>query len=225
MVLTAARNDTVTSRTALEKLCQAYWHPVYHYIRRRGYGTEDAQDLTQSFFTKLLERQALAKADPERGKFRSFLLGSVKNFLADEWDKSQAQKRGGGRLLPLDFSTEESRLPQEPVDSLTPEKAYERRWALSLLDQVYHGLANEFATENKAQQFAALRITLTAPRGAVTYEKLAKELNMTEGAVKVAVHRLRRRYRQLLRAAIAETVSSAEEIDEELRYLMQVLST
>lgn len=225
VVLKAGRPDTARSRAALEQLCRAYWHPLYHYVRRRGYRPEDAQDLTQSFFERLLERDALAKADPDRGRFRSFLLTSLKHFLSDEWDKLNAQKRGGGEpVLSLDFETEERRLTIEPADPLTPEKVFEQRWAIALLDQVYRRLETEFASLGKTEQFAALRVTLTAPRGTTPYADLARDLGMREGAVKVAVHRLRQRYRELLRETIADTVAGPEEVDDELRHLMQVLA-
>jgi len=225
VVLKAGRPDTPRSRAALEQLCRAYWHPLYHYVRRRGYRPEDAQDLTQSFFARLLERESLAHADPQRGRFRSFLLTSLQHFLSDEWDKANARKRGGGQpLLSLDFATEERRVAVEPADPLTPEKVFEQRWAIALLDQVYRRLETEFASQGKTEQFAALRVTLTAPRGATPYAELAGHLCISEGAVKVAVHRLRQRYRKLLRETIADTVAGPEEVDDELRHLLQVLA-
>jgi RNA polymerase sigma-70 factor (ECF subfamily) len=225
VVLKAGCPDPIRSRAALEQLCRAYWHPLYHYVRRRGYRPEDAQDLTQSFFERLLERDALAKADPDRGRFRSFLLTSLKHFLSDEWDKMNARKRGGGQpVLSLDFETEERRLTIEPADPLTPEKVFEQRWAIALLDQVYRRLETEFANQGKRDQFAALRVTLTAPRGTTPYAELARGLGIREGAVKVAVHRLRQRYRELLRETIADTVAGPEEVDDELRHLLQVLA-
>jgi RNA polymerase sigma-70 factor (ECF subfamily) len=224
VVLTAGRRDTTRARAALEQLCRAYWHPLYHFVRRRGYGPEDAQDLTQGFFARLLEHHAVASASRERGRFRSFLPGSLKNFLADEWDKAQAQKRGGGRVLPLDFAEEESRLDQTQVESVTPETAYERRWAIALLEQVYQRLEAEFRQQGRAEHFAALRVALAGERGAVPYAELGRRLGMTEAAVKMAVKRLRQRYRELLRETIADTVSEAGEIDDELRYLQQILA-
>jgi RNA polymerase sigma factor (sigma-70 family) len=225
LVLKAGRPDSSRSRAALEQLCRSYWHPLYHYVRRRGYRPEDAQDLTQSFFARLLERDSLAHADPKRGRFRSFLLASLKNFLGDEWDKARARKRGGGQAaLSLDFETEERQLSLEPADPRTPESVFERRWAIALLDQVYRRLETEFASVGKAGQFAALRVTLTAPRGSTPYAELAGRLGMSEGAVKVAVHRLRQRYRALLRDTIADTVSGPEEVEDELRHLLQVLA-
>jgi len=225
VVLTAADTDTTRSRAALEDLCRAYWHPLYHYVRRRGYGPQDAQDLTQSFFARFLERQAVARADPDRGRFRSFLLKSLKHFLADEWDKARALKRGGGQpVLSLDYETEERRLQPEPAELLTPDKAYERRWAIALLDQVYHQLEAEARRQGKVDQFAVLQTALIAPRGSVAYAELAKRADMTEGAVKVAVHRMRKRYRELLKSTIAETVSGPGEVEDELRHLLGVLA-
>lgn len=219
-----AGGDTTRARAPLEQLCRQYWHPLYHYIRRRGYGVEDAQDLTQGFFARLLERQVLAQADPHRGRFRSFLLASLKHFLADEWDKARAEKRGGGPALSLDFQTEETRLVREPADTFTPEKAFEKRWALVLLEQVYRRLENEFGEKGKAGSFAALRVALTGSRGAVPYADIARQTGTTEGAVKVAVHRLRQRYRELLRETIADTVAGPDEVEDELRYLFRVLA-
>lgn len=224
VVVKAGRHDTPRSQAALEQLCRAYWHPLYHYVRRRGHGPEDAQDLTQSFFERLLERQAIARADRARGRFRSFLLASLKHFLADEWDKQKAKKRGEGKILSLDFQTEEKRLPREPIDEETPETAYEKRWAIAMLDQVYQRLETEFVDAGKGELFGVLHVTLTAPRGTTPYAELAGQAGMTEGAVKVAVHRLRRRYREILRETIADTVAGPGEVEDEMRHLLQVLA-
>lgn len=223
VVLTAGRRDTTRAQAALEQLCRSYWHPIYHYIRRRGYGAEDAEDLTQGFLAGLIERDAIARADPERGRFRSFLLGSLKNFLADAWDKAHAEKRGGLPSLPLDFRAEETRLGEPPDEALTPDQAYERRWAITLLEQVYGRLAAEFEREGRHAQFNALRVALAGRRGDVPYAEISRQTGMTEGAVKVAVHRLRQRYRTLLRETIAQTVATPEEVEDELRYLLRVL--
>lgn len=224
VVLTAGGRDTTRARAALEQLCRVYWRPLYHFVRRRGYGPEDAQDLTQGFFARFLERQAVAAASPARGRFRSFLLGSLKNFLADEWDKAHARKRGPGRVLPLAFEEEESRLDQSRIESVTPETAYERRWAIALLEQVYQRLEDEFRRQGRTEQFAALRVALAGDRGAVPYAELGRRLGMTEAAVKMAVKRLRQRYRELLRETIADTVCETGEIEDELRYLQQILA-
>ena len=224
MVLTAARSDTTRAQDALAKLCQVYWFPLYTYVRWRGYSPEDSQDLTQEFFARLLERNAIATVSPEKGRFRSFLLASLNHFLSDEWDKARAQKRGAGKVISLDTENAETWLRQQPVDELTPEKAFELRWAITLLEQVYRRLAEEHRQLGKADLFDVLRTTLAGPGNAAPYAELAARLGMNEGAVKVAVHRLRQRYRALLRETIAETVGSQAEVEEELRYLMRVVS-
>jgi RNA polymerase sigma factor (sigma-70 family) len=224
VVLAAGGHETTRAGDALEVLCRSYWHPLYHYLRRRGFGPEDAQDLTQGFFAKLIQRRAFAKADPQRGRFRSFLLASLKHFLADEWDRARAEKRGGGETLRLDFQSEETRLEEPPARTLTPDEAYERRWAMLLLEQVYGRLAAEFEHEGRGAQFQALRVALAGDRGAVPYAEIGRQTGLSEGAVKVAVHRLRQRYRALLRATIAETVAAPEEVEDELRHLLRVLA-
>jgi len=224
VVLTAARNDTTRARAALENLCQTYWPPLYAYVRRRGYLPEDAQDLTQEFFARLLERNAVATVAPEKGRFRSFLLASMNHFLADEWDKARAQKRGGGKVIPLDLPNAETRLGEVPAENFTPEKAFEHRWAITLLEQVYRQLGEEYRAQDKAAVFDTLRVTLAGKSEAAPYVELARQLNMNEGAVKVAVHRLRQRYRALLRETIADTVSSPDEVEDELRYLFRTLA-
>jgi RNA polymerase sigma factor (sigma-70 family) len=224
VVLTAARSDTTRARAALENLCQTYWHPLYAYVRRHGYSPEDAQDLTQEFFARLLERNAVATVTPEKGRFRSFLLASMNHFLADEWDKTRAQKRGGGKVVPLDLQSAETQLGEVPAKNLTPEKAFEHRWAITLLEQVYRRLGEEYRAQDKAVLFDTLRVTLAGKSQAAPYAELARQLQMNEGAVKVAVHRLRQRYRSLLRETIADTVSGPEEVEDELRYLFRTLA-
>jgi RNA polymerase sigma-70 factor (ECF subfamily) len=224
VVLTAGRRDTTQSRDALEQLCRTYWYPLYAYVRRRGHSPEDSQDLTQEFFARLLERHWLARADQARGRFRTFLLTAMERFLANEWDKVRALKRGGGlALLPLQLDTAETRYGAEPADTHTPEQAFERRWAVSLLDAVLRELEAEQRSEGKAEQFAALKQCLIGDRASLPYDQIAAAAGLSEGAVKVAVHRLRQRYRELLRAEIANTVSSAEEVDAEMRHLFNVL--
>jgi len=223
-VLAAGRSDTTHAREALARLCQTYWYPLYAYVRRRGHSPEDAQDLTQEFFARLLERKAVATVSPEKGKFRSFLLASMNHFLADEWDKARAQKRGGGQTIPLDTASAETRYLQHPAETLTPEKAFDQRWALTLLEEVYQRLQQEHEREGKGGMFEALRFCLTGQRSAVPYADLARRLDLSEGAVKVAVHRLRQRYRKLLRNLIAETVSTPDEVEEELRCLLRALA-
>jgi RNA polymerase sigma factor (sigma-70 family) len=224
MVLTAGRQDTPRSREALAHLCQTYWHPVYVYVRRRGYSAQDAEDLTQGFFARLLELDSLGKLSREGGRFRSFLLSSVNHYLADVWDKSRAAKRGLNLTVPLDTALAEAGYAQEPADMTTPEVLFERRWAMSLLDSVAHRLSEEFKAEGKAALFDRLSFSLTAERSAVPYAALAQRLGMSEPALRVAVHRLRQRYRRLLREEIADTVASPAEVEDELRYLMRVLA-
>lgn len=225
MVVTAGRDDTPPSHEALEQLCRAYWFPLYAYVRRRGYSPEDAQDLTQEFFARLLERHWLARADRARGRFRTFLLTAMERFLANEWDKGRARKRGGGlAALPLQFETAETRYGDEPADQRTPEQSFERRWAVALLAQVLGRLEAEQQAEGKAAQFAALKSCLVGDRTSLPYAQIAEATGMTEGAVKVAVHRLRQRYRELLRLEIAQTVTSAEDVEAEMRHLFNVLA-
>jgi RNA polymerase sigma-70 factor (ECF subfamily) len=190
----------------------------------RGYGREDAQDLTQEFFVRLLEKKWIGSADREKGRFRSFLLTAMKRFLADEWDKARAQKRGGGlALLPLQFDTAETRLVREPADEITPEQSFERRWVLALLDEVLKRLRVEYEQEGNAELFSNLHPCLVGDRTSLPYAELAKKLVVSEEAVKSAVYRLRQRYRKLLREEISQTVAPGE-VDDELRHLFAVLS-
>jgi RNA polymerase sigma-70 factor (ECF subfamily) len=226
LVLAAGKRSSPQSSAALATLCENYWYPLYAYVRRRGHEANEAEDFTQAFFARLLEKNDLAAADPERGRFRSFLLASLKHFLANEWDRARAEKRGGGRAaLSIDFGTAEERYRAEPTHDLTPEKIFERRWALVLLENVLARLHDESAQAGKADSFDRLKGFLTGEQSAGTYGQLAAELNMSEGAVKVAVHRLRRRYRELLRAEIEETVADPDEIDQEIRALFSALGS
>jgi len=225
VVLKAGQADTTRARDALAKLCQTYWYPLYAYARRRGHSPHDAQDLTQAFFARLLERNWVGGADEARGRFRTFLLTAMSRFLSDEWDKLRAQKRGGNvRHLPLQLDTGETRYGHEPADNCTPEQVFERRWALTLLDTVLQRLRVEYEREGKNELFVTLHSTLVGGREHQPYAELAGHLNMNEGAVKVAVHRLRKRYRQLLRDEIAETMSESGDVDEELHHLFAVLA-
>jgi len=225
VVLKAGQSNTTQARDALAKLCQTYWYPLYAYVRHRGHSVHDAQDLTQAFFARLLARHWVSDAKQDRGRFRTFLLTAMSRFLSDEWDKLRAQKRGGGvALLPLQLDTGETRYGNEPADNSTPEQYFERRWALTLLDTVLQRLRGEYEHEGKGALFAALHPTLVGDRELQPYAKLAADLGMQEGAVKVAVHRLRKRYRQLLREEIAETMAASEDIDEELHHLFAVLA-
>lgn len=225
VVLDAGRADPERARDALARLCQTYWHPLYAYVRRLGNSPHDAQDLTQEFFARLLAKNSLAGADESRGRFRSFLLASLKHFLVNEWDKARAQKRGGGQIpIPIDVNTAETSCHFEPADTTTAEKIFERRWALTLLDQVLRRLREQYAASGREELFEQLKPTLTEVSRAVRYAEIATRLGTTEGAVKVAVHRLRQHYRELLRAEIADTVASPGEVDDELRSLFAALS-
>jgi len=224
-VLAARRSDSTEAQAALANLCRTYWYPLYAYVRRRGYEAHDAQDLTQEFFARLLAQGWLGQADRERGRFRTFLLSAMSHFLANQWDKARAQKRGGSvRLVPLQIDEAETRYGREPADPSTPEQAYERRWVLALLDEVLTRLQQECAKEGKAELFERLKPCLVGERESQPYPELAAQLGLSEGAVKVAVHRLRRRYRHLLRSEIANTVATAAEIDEEMHHLFAVLA-
>ena len=226
VVLTAGHSDTVHARAALEKLCRAYWYPLYAYVRRRGQSPDDAKDLTQEFFARLLERNWIERADQQKGRFRSFLLSAMNHFLADEWDKARAQKRGGGMTaVPLQFDTAETRYGHEPAENVTPEHSYERRWALTLLDEVLQRLRSEYEQEGRTELFATLHPCLVGDRTAQPYAELAVKLGVSEGTVKSVVHRLRQRYRELLRDEIAQTVAAPGEVDEELRHLFTVLGS
>jgi RNA polymerase sigma factor (sigma-70 family) len=227
LVLAAARSSsTPQSREALEKLCRTYWPPLYAFVRKVGHEVHDSQDLTQAFFARLLEKHALGTVHPSKGKFRSFLLASLKNFLANEWDKTQARKRGGGVVfIPIDGpSTETHCGGVDPSHEETADKIYDRQWALTLLDEVLKKLREAYVTDGREKIFECLKETLTAGKTLGGYAALGQELGMSEGAVKVAVHRLRQRYRELLRAEIAQTVSGPEEVDDELRELFAALS-
>ncbi len=226
VVIAAGQADSASAREALEKLCTAYWHPIYAFVRRQGHSPADAQDLTQEFFARLLQKNFFGAADRSKGKFRSFLLSALKHFLANEWDKARAQKRGGGAVpLSIDASLAETAYRVEPVENVTPEKLFERRWALTLLNAVLGRLRSEFEKEGKLGQFEALKGTLAGERRSVPYGEIAARLEMSEGAVKVAVHRLRQRYRVLLRDEIAQTVTGPEEVEAEIRALFAALQT
>jgi len=213
VVLTAGQRSSPQAGRALEELCRTYWYPLYAYVRRRGYESHEAEDLTQEFFARLLAKNYLANAAREKGKFRSFLLASLKHFLANEWDRAHAQKRGGGQtLVSLDAET---RYQHESVDEASADKLLDRAWAVALLDQVLARLE----AESDPKQFTALKPFLTVDKETIPYAEVAGALGTTEGAVKVVVHRLRKRYRVLLREEIAHTVASPAEIDEEIRHL------
>jgi DNA-directed RNA polymerase specialized sigma24 family protein len=225
LVRAAAGNPTADSDEALATLCQKYWHPVYAFVRRHGYGQEESKDLTQSFFMLLIEKHYLLHTNRERGRFRSFLLTAVKHFLANEWDREHALKRGGGQVLvSIDLVEAEKWHPISAIDEATPESLFERRWALSLLENVMAKLRAEFVGEGKTDQFERLSGFLIKDSESTRYQSLAIELKTSEGALRMLVHRMRRRYRRLLRAEISETVSEPDEIDDELRFLLSTLS-
>jgi RNA polymerase sigma-70 factor (ECF subfamily) len=224
VVLSARQKDSPQSAAALETLCRTYWYPLYAYVRRQGHSPPDAQDLTQEFFARLLQKDYLKAAEREKGRFRTFLIVALKRFLANEWDRLRAQKRGGGQsLLSLDTELAEQRYRVEPVEGATADRIFERRWALTLLDRTMTRMREEFAAAGKAGEFGPLKTCLTAERGEISYAEIAAALGMSEGAARVAVHRLRKRFREVFREEIAHTVSTPEEIEEEVRYLMGVL--
>lgn len=230
MVLSAGRQrardggeGSSEANRALATLCENYWFPLYAFVRRTGHSAGDAQDLTQEFFVSLLTQHLLTKVDREKGKFRSFLLAALKHFLADQWDRAHAQKRGGCQtVISFDSLDAETRYRLEPAQGLTPEKMFEKQWALSLLEHVLSRLHAELVADGKSALFDALKDTLTGVRS-TTYAAIGVELNMSEGAVKVAAHRMRRRYRDLLREEISQTVTSSDEVGDEIRYLLSCL--
>jgi RNA polymerase sigma-70 factor (ECF subfamily) len=224
-VLAAGGSGSARAREALETLCRSYWYPLYAFARRQGKSPHDAEDLTQAFFEQLLEREALAKAAPERGRFRSFLLASLKNFIWDEWDKARAVKRGGGQApVSFDDLDAEERYRCEPIDLADAEKLFERSWAMMLIDRVLTRLEKEFTASGKSERFEALHPFLLSEPAAGSYASVAQQLAMSTGAVKVAVLRLRERYRELVRLEIAETIAEGGDIEEEVRHLMSALS-
>jgi len=226
VVLEACGETSPQAQMALEKLCHGYWYPLYAHVRRLGWGVEESKDLTQQFFARLLERKYLHLADRERGRFRSFLLTSLKHFLTDEWEKARTQKRGGGqKTISWDDFDPEERYRHEPAEQLSPERIYEKRWAGILLESVVSQLQMEYAKAERAAEFAELKAYIWGDENPGTYAEVAARLQMEEGALKVAVHRLRKRFREQLRKEVARTVSSPQEVDEELRYLRSLLSS
>jgi len=221
-VLRAIEGDSAESQEALAELCQAYWYPLYAFVRRRGYSAADASDLTQSYFTLLVEKEYLRQFRPTAAKFRSFLLASFKNFIANEWDRERALKRGGGAtILSLDAAQAENRYFKEPSDPVTPEEIFERRWALTVLERVMGRLRREFTGRGKQEHFEQIEHHLTGQKPKTTYSQIAARLGVSEEAIKAEVTRARRRFGQLLRLEIGETVASEEEVDQEIRYLLQ----
>jgi len=217
LVVAAGAAQSPQARQALEALCRRYWFPLYAFVRRQGIALHEAQDLTQEFFARFLDRDYLGDVDRQRGKFRSFLLAALKHFLANHWDRARARKRGGGKtVFSIDYQDAEKRYLREPVDQWTAEKLFQRRWALELLGTVLRRLQEEAAAAGKGPLFEEVKdyLTGTDARG---YQEVARKLALSEGALKTAIHRLRRRYRQLLRAEIAQTVADAAQVDEEIR--------
>lgn len=225
LVVSALNHDSSVSDEALDRLCRLYWYPVFHFVRKKGHREHDAQDLTQAFFAQLLEKNWLKRVDPSRGRFRSFLLMILKRFMASEWKKARAQKRAGNlQWLSLSLQTAETRYTHEPADSKTPEQSFEKQWAMTLLDSVMQALRHQHAGEDKQDLFEALKPCLLGSRESQPYQKIASEFGISESAVKVAVFRLRKQYRNLLREEISHTVASAEDVESELRHLIRVLA-
>jgi RNA polymerase sigma factor (sigma-70 family) len=220
LVLLAGQQSSPGSTEALDKLCRTYWYPLYCYVRRKGHSPHDAQDLTQEFFARLLKHNTFATADREKGKFRTYLLAALNHFLSDEWDKARAAKRGGGEvLISLDQEDAEQRFQNEPCTDLSPDKVFDRRWGVTVLREALNRLREEYQQADKTRLFELLKPHLTADPDSASYQSIAVELNTTPNAVAVAVHRLRQRYRELVRSSVAQTVSSPFEVEEELRTL------
>jgi RNA polymerase sigma factor (sigma-70 family) len=225
VVLLAGQHSSDQSREALAALCRAYWFPLYAFLRRQGRSPHDAEDLTQGFMLHLLEKETLSRVQREKGKFRSFLLASLQYFLANERDKQRAQKRGGGaQFVEVDRQNAEGRYLAELVDDLDPAKVFERRWTTTLLERVLGRLEAEFTEPGRRERFQELQVFLLGEPRSISYEEAGKRLGIKEGAVKVAVLRLRQRFGELLRAEIANTVTTPEEVEEELRHLFVMLS-
>jgi RNA polymerase sigma-70 factor (ECF subfamily) len=225
VVLAAGRRADPQAENALEELCLTYWFPLYAYIRRRGHTKEDAEDLTQAFFVRFLEKNYLTTLSSERGRFRAFLLACLKHFLANEMDKAQTQRRGGGlRQLSLDWQSADTQFQVAATDQLPPDRAFDREWALALLAKVIERLGDECAREGKDANFQRLKVFLTTGKGEASYMEAARDLGLEETAVRVAVHRLRKRYRDLLKAEIANTLADPSQLDEELRALFEAVS-
>lgn len=220
-MLAAGRQHTPSADRALEELCRTYWYPLYAYVRRHGRSHEEAEDLTQAFFARFLERNFLENVSSEKGRFRAFMLAAFKHFLANEWDRATRQKRGGALApLSLDWQSADTRYKIEPPDTLSPDKIYDREWALALLERVIVRLRDECAAADQSQLFEKLKPFLTLDKAAAPYSQTAAELGMSGGALRVATHRLRRRYRELLRAEVSQTLSDPAQTEEEMRSLL-----
>jgi RNA polymerase sigma factor (sigma-70 family) len=225
VVLAAGQRRTPQADQALEELCRTYWYPLYAYTRRRGLSHEDAEDIAQAFFARLLEKNYLEGISAAKGKFRAFLLAALKNFIINEWKHAHRQKRGGDAvILPLDWQSGDTRYQIDPPDHLSPDKLYDRAWAVTLLEQVIARLRDECVADDKVRLFTQLKPFLMVGKSAIPYDQAAAALDLTEAAVRVAVHRLRRRYRELLREEIGQTLSDPSQADEELRSLFTAFS-
>jgi DNA-directed RNA polymerase specialized sigma24 family protein len=225
VVLAAGQQESPQAAESIEKLCRAYWYPLYAFVRRQGRNPHDAEDLIQGFFARLLEKNYLADVDQAKGRFRSFLLAALKHYLANEWDKAKAVSRGGRvEFLSLEAEASESRYWEEPASGLTPERLYEQRWACVLLERVMVRLQHEFDASGKGPLFEVLKGFLLGEERAPSYADLAAQQGLSHGALKMRVQRLRLRYQRLLREEIAQTVASREEVEDEIRYLFNVVS-
>jgi len=225
-VLSAGGADSPQAQKALAELCQAYWYPLYAYIRRTGYSPHDAEDMTQGFFAKLLEKNFLADAKQEKGRFRSFLLIALKRFMANQWDRANAEKRGGGKkIIPFDKDSAETRYGLEPVHNITPSLLFEQEWATTLLDKVLRCLASEYTESDRGSLFEELRPSLVKDDDSAPYSEIARKLETSEAAVKMAVRRMRARYCHLLREEIAKTVANSDEIEDEIQHLYSIFSS
>ena len=225
-VVLAAKDKTSPDCTqALETLCRTYWYPLYAFVRGSGYSPHDAQDLTQGFFEKLLAKDYLQVVEPAKGRFRTFLKVALKRFLVHEWQRGKAAKRGGGEpALSFDTGLAEQRFLAQPMHTLAPDLIYDRQWAFTLLGEATSRLEREYAAAGKTNDLKELKPYLTEERGHIPYPQIAAALKTTEGAARVAVHRLRKRFRELFREIVAETVSEPGEVDEELRHVIEALS-
>ena len=224
--MTACGPRTPASHDAMGTLCQIYWYPLYAYVRRFGHSVEASEDLVQAFFVRILEKDTLQHADPERGRFRSFLLASLKHFMANEYNRARAAKRGGGEpIASIDVSGAEGRYALEPRDEATPERLFERQWALTILLRVQARLRSVSIRSGKAQLFERLKDFVTGEETDIPYREAGESLGMSDGAVRVAIHRLRRRFRELLREEIEQTVADPAEVDDEIRFMLATLAT
>ena len=224
--MSAGKDESAPAQRALETLCRAYWFPIYVYVRRKGHGPDDAQDLTQEFFAQLISKHHLRLADRNKGKFRTFLLATLDYFLAREWSRAHRQKRGGQfTFISLDQQTPEERYRLEPADGDTPEKQFSRQWALTVLQQTMDALEGECEANGKGSLFREARNLLSGERDSGAYAEISQRLGMAPGAARMAVLRLRQRHGELLRNELAQTVDRAEEVDEEMRFLLEALST